>query len=346
MMFDAKNWNWEAGQRVISDMNQWQSKFNWIEEPYISQDGEKIAAIVNDSEGEFNVCVNDETWEQSFEKIWYLRFSPDCRLTALVSEDEEWTVAVDGIPWENRYDYVWNTMFDENGKNIAVTFQQDMEYGMALNDNCWRNTYGNITKMALSPCGSKTAAVVQNISLKEGDIFTFQDGVYTVAEDGTPWDINFVNVWNVVFSPDAETIAAEIRLNLYDYTIAVNGTPWNKIFDCVWEPAFHPLNKSIVAPVMTNGKWGMAQDGDLIWDQRFVQIWQQMFSPDGSKLAAIVAAKYGKWTIAVDGRPWSISFNDLLTDPVFSPEGDKILLRAVENGKYIRYVIQTDELLS
>ena len=74
------------------------------------------------------------TWETVFDKIWYLRFAPDGRLTAFVSETGEWTVAVDGTPWDNKFGYVWNTMFSPDGKNIAVAVQQDMTYGMALND--------------------------------------------------------------------------------------------------------------------------------------------------------------------------------------------------------------------
>ena len=94
-------WDWESGQKEIAAFSEWTDRFNWVEEPYVSLDGEKIAAIVNVAEGEFNVCVNDETWDRGFDKIWYLRFSPDGRLTGLVSEMGEWTVAVDGNPWEN-----------------------------------------------------------------------------------------------------------------------------------------------------------------------------------------------------------------------------------------------------
>ena len=111
----------------------------------MSPDGEKIAAIVNLAEGEFNVCVNGEAWETAFEKIWHLRFAPDGRLTALVSEMGEWTVALDGTPWENKFGYVWNPMFSPDGKNIAVAVQQDMAYAMALNDVVWENTFANMT---------------------------------------------------------------------------------------------------------------------------------------------------------------------------------------------------------
>ena len=119
-MLTNTDWNWETGSRQIADFKQWQNQFNWVEELCVSPNGEKLAAIVNQTEGEFNVCVNGDAWETTFEKIWNLRFTPDGRLCALVSEMGEWTVAVDGTAWENKFGYVWNLMFSPNGKNIAV----------------------------------------------------------------------------------------------------------------------------------------------------------------------------------------------------------------------------------
>jgi hypothetical protein len=87
---------------------------------------------------------------------------------------------------------------------------------------------------------------------------------------------------------------------------------------------FNPISNSVVAPVRVNGKWSLAEDGRIIWDRRFVQLWHSIYSPDGSKLAAIVAPKYGKWTVAVDGHPWPITFNDMVADAVFSPDSKKI----------------------
>ena len=163
-MDKKSQWDWNLGQRDIADMAQWQDRFNWIEEPYVSPDGEKIAAIVNLAEGEFTVCVNGQPWENVFDKIWYLRFAPDGRLTALVSETGEWTVAVDGVPWENKFGYVWNTMFSPDGKNIAVAVQQDMTYGMALNDVPWEKTFANMTNPTISPDGTRTAAACRSKS--------------------------------------------------------------------------------------------------------------------------------------------------------------------------------------
>jgi hypothetical protein len=107
-MLTNYTWDWELGSRAITDIRPWRNQFNWVEEPFVSPDGEKLAAIVNLAEGEFTVCVNGENWESVFDKIWNLRFAPDGRLAALVSEMGEWTVAVDGAAWENKFGYAWN----------------------------------------------------------------------------------------------------------------------------------------------------------------------------------------------------------------------------------------------
>jgi hypothetical protein len=68
-----------------------------------------------------------------------------------------------------------------------------------------------------------------------------------------------------------------------------------------------------------------------------------VFSPEGNHVA--VKVNIGeKYAVVMDDRLWKQEF-DALWNPVFSPGGDKILLRAVKDGKYIRYVIHTDELL-
>jgi WD40 repeat protein len=66
----------------------------------------------------------------------------------------------------------------------------------------------------------------------------------------------------------------------------------------------------------------------------FVQLWQQMFSPDGSRLAAIVAPSYGRWTVAVDGVPWPATFTKLVTDATFSPDGQRIAALAKEEETF------------
>ena len=154
--FDSKSWEWDTGEKLIAETNEWKDKFEWVEEFQVSPDGETVASIVKVGEMEFSVCVNGETWEVAFDKIWYLRFGPDGRLTALVSKDEEWTVVVDGESWENTFGYVWNTKFGPGGRNIAVAIQQEMQYGAAVNGEPWENMFPNMTNFIMSPDGTNS----------------------------------------------------------------------------------------------------------------------------------------------------------------------------------------------
>ncbi len=151
-MTDIANWDWETKEKLVSDLNEWKTSYEWVEEPYVSPDGEKIAAIVNTDEAEFNVCENSKAWEieEPFEKAYSLRYSPDGRLIALTAADDEWKPVVDGKPWETIFDFVWDLKFSKDGKAIAVATQTDGEYCMAVNDVSWEDTYSFITCMILS----------------------------------------------------------------------------------------------------------------------------------------------------------------------------------------------------
>ena len=108
-------WDWAPGKKPVLDMASCARKYDWVEEPQSSPDGERIASVVNFGEYEFGVCVNGEPWERTFDKIWGLRFTPDGRLTALVSEGGEWTLAVDDDVWPENYGFIWNPLLNEGG---------------------------------------------------------------------------------------------------------------------------------------------------------------------------------------------------------------------------------------
>ena len=114
-------WDWEPGARtVLEDATACAAPHEWVEEPEASPDGERLAEVVNLGDGRFSVCVNGEPWETDFEKAWYLRFSPDGRLTAVTMEDGMWTVSVDGQSWEESFDFAWGTCFASEGWVIAA----------------------------------------------------------------------------------------------------------------------------------------------------------------------------------------------------------------------------------
>jgi hypothetical protein len=56
------------------------------------------------------------------------------------------------------------------------------------------------------------------------------------------------------------------------------------------------------------------------------------FSPDGAKIACVAKDK-GAFTVVVDGQPWSSRF-EMAWRPVFSPDGKSVAARVKTNGKF------------
>ncbi len=198
-MHNLSTWDWETGKKLIVDTTKWKDMFERVEEPYASPDGERIVAVVKTGDMEFSVCENDTLWERTFDKIWYLKFGTDNRLTALVSDMGTWTVAVDGAAWENTFDFVWNTKFGADGKNITVAAQKDTKYFAVTNNIPWETRFSDLNNLIVSHDGKRVAAVVPTVPIKQGDIFEFQKGFYSAVVDGKPWDATFVNVWDLSF---------------------------------------------------------------------------------------------------------------------------------------------------
>jgi hypothetical protein len=324
-------WDWEPGKRVILAPADLPEGVTWIEEAHASPDGEIIAALTRLEDGAFTALVNGKPWENTFEKAWLPRFSPDGRFTVVVQQDGEWTLAVDDALWEERYDYLWGTQFSLDGTVIAACFQAGGEYGLCLDGAAWETLYENLNQSILSADGSASAAVVQLQSLKPADLDAFQAGVFGVAMNGEAWDANYLNAWTPSFDPSGKRLAAQVRTSLYEYTIAVDGQAWPDRYACVWEPCFNPATGKVVAPVRIGGQWGMAQDGQTIWEPRFFQCWQQAFSKNGQTLAAIVAPVFGEFTVAVNAQPWSIRF-PVVTDLVVGPAGDRVAALGSDNN--------------
>jgi hypothetical protein len=331
----SNDWNWNTGKRIIAEFGKWETAFDWVEEPYVSPDGEKIAAVVKTGEMEFSVCVNGQPWETTFDKIWYPRFAPDGRLTAIVSDTGAWTLALDGAAWEETFDYLWDTTWTPDGGKIVCKAQQGMKYLLVKDGAPWgESSFANIGHTAVSPDGSRLAAVVQTEEFSEGDIFKFQEGCYTVAVNGHAWERNFINAWETSFSANNQHVATEVRLSLYDYSIAVDGHTWDATYPSVWKPVFNPNDTTVSAPVKVAGAWSLACDGQPLWTNKYVQLWHHMYSPDGRRIAAIAAPKFGRWTMAVDDQPWPVTFGDFVDEAVFSPDGQRLACVGVENKQH------------
>ncbi|MDP2799952.1 MAG: WD40 repeat domain-containing protein, partial [Deltaproteobacteria bacterium] len=88
-----------------------------------------------------------------------------------------------------------------------------------------------------------------------------------------------------------------------------------------------------------DGHWKIVVDGTP-WPAMYDMVWPPVFSPDGHRVAAKVE-KGGKYTIALDGKPWREC--EAIWGPVFSPDGKKVLVRSIEDGKYYRRIVPVSE---
>ncbi len=204
---------------------------------------------------------------------------------------------------------------------------------MVVDGAIWETLHENATDFVLSEDGGSSAASVQVKSLGQADIFTFQEGVYSIAVNGEAWPRPFVNAWNPAFDSTASRVAAAVRHSLYEYGIAVDGVPWKGTYACVWEPTFNPATGQVNAPVRIKGAWGLAVDDHVAWAPVYSQLWHVTFSEDGRTTAAIVAPSFGAFTVAVNGAPWSATF-PVVTDLVVAKNGRAACLTSENNTRF------------
>lgn len=325
--------SWDSKEKAIANIDDWGKKFAGVRELVVSDDGEKIAAVVQLEKGKFATCVNGETGKETFERICSLKFNPNNQLISLVLKNYEWAVAVDHTPDDKKFDYIWNLTVSSDGKNIAANVKKEETCGVVINGKAWENRFPVAADVAVSPDGKKSATHVQLVRLAALDNAGFLKKCWTVAVDGTPWNKNFLNLWGAVFSGDSNHVAAAVRTDMAAYTIAVDGNAWEQTFPNVWAPVFKPGTADAVAPVQTPKGWTLAMNGKPMWGG-FSQLWNQVFTVDGKRLAAVVAAGLGKWTVAVDGSPWKAAFNQAVLSPVFSSDGKRVAAAAKDSNRW------------
>lgn len=326
-MGERQNWDWETKEKCITDLNLWKTKSIDIRELTASPDGEKVAGVVQPETRRFTLCVNGEFADDLFDRMYALKFTPDGTPVCLGYADYQWTVLTGDKcenRWENVYDMMWNLTLSEDGKTIAVNIKTpEMTSSVCVNDQPWDEAFPELQDLVMSPDGKKVACHVQVNPRRELDIFWFYEKNYTVAVNGKPWSETFLYIWGAKFSDDGNHVAACVMTDLATYTIAVDGRLWDKEFPGCWEPIFAPRSSEVIAPVQTPNGWTLMKDGVEIWPC-FVQVLHPRFSPDGMRIAAVVAVDVGKWTIAVDGKPWKKTFNQYVVGPVFSPDGNRV----------------------
>lgn len=327
------NWDWETKEKLVCDINEWKTRFLAVYDLAVSPDGEKIAAPVETEDKIVTVCVNGNIWENSFERICFLSFLPDSKIACLVLQNYEWSLALEDTVSEESFDYAWNLKTSPDGKTIAFNVKKGDSYGVCFNGKTWENSYFDSRDLFISSDGQHSATVVRTKNPQLLDIFSFAEGVWTVAVDSKEWDKNFIAVYGCTFSPDSKNLAATVRVAAREFTVAVNGILWSEIFPYAWEPLFID-DSNVAVPAKFDRGWTMVINGKPIWDKYFVQLWNQRCSNDGKHIAAVAAPEFGKWTVVIDGILWKKTFSDVVMPPVFSPDGKTVAAVVKDRGKW------------
>lgn len=347
-MEEKESWDWSTDLKEVP-VKEWETRFNWVQEPCISPDGERIASIVNVDEMAFGICENGETWEGEYEKAWSLKSLPNQGFAVCVCQDEEWTLAVNGEEWENRFDFIWDLKISSDGSHIGLAIQQDSEYGMAVNDEPWDTLYENITGMVMGQTGA-SAGVVQVESMAAADVEAFKRGIFSVARNGQAFEQKFLNAWDISFDGGNQNLAWGIRLDREQYSIAVNGTAWSNVFQSVWRPVFTTDGQSVLAPVRHGGKWKLFKDDRIFWPTGYHQLWHLNLA--GDQVAAIVSPAYGKWSVARDDRVWPLSVDTMIREIRFSGDGSSLVAVVKDQGFWtlardgVRWTLACDKVFT
>jgi hypothetical protein len=77
------DWDWSTGDKRIADVEEWRKRFPVVHEYAVTNDGERIAAIVEEGNKRVAPCVNGRCWAETIERAWSLQFGPDNRLVCL-----------------------------------------------------------------------------------------------------------------------------------------------------------------------------------------------------------------------------------------------------------------------
>ena len=317
-MEEKTSWDWHTELKEIS-CKEWENRFNWVQAPRVSMDGERIAAVVNLDEMAFTVCVNGDVWEGEYEKIWSLTPVTDNGFAAFAARDEEWTMNVNGTEWSNWCDFIWDMRVSPDGTRLGAAFQTDSEYGMIVDDEPWEDGYENLTGAVMGPDGT-SAAVVQVESMAAADVDAFKKGVFCVARNGKAMDRRFLNIWDISFDADGRNIACGVRTDRETYGIVQNNSIWDNRFESVWKPEFLDAD-TLLAPVRSGGKWHLYKNDAPFWAKAYDQLWHLTISPAGKQVAAIVSSPFGRWTVAVNDRVWQQSWDTMVADIHFSADG-------------------------
>jgi hypothetical protein len=121
------------------------------------------------------------------------------------------------------------------------------------------------------------------------------------------------------------------------FTVAVNAKPWSITRPVVTDLVISRNGERVAALGNTDNRdWSIMVDGGF-WDGKWDMAWAPVISADGRHVAVKVE-RAGRQSLVVDNRVYPREFAKVW-DPTFSPDGTKMLIRAMDKDAYVRIVV-------
>jgi len=329
---------------VAVDGEPWESRFGFVWNTQFATSGKAIAASVQ-LDGEYGMAIDGQPWEQMYENANHWLLSADGQHSAAVVQVQSlaqadidtfvqgvFSVARDGEVWDRRFVNAWSLAFNADASRLAAEVRlSQYDYTIAVDGEPWSQTFQGVWAPCFNPVNGRVVAPVR------------MGGKWHMFEDGQKlWDRAFTQLWGQLFSPAGDRLAAVAATTLGIWTVVVDGHPWGRLCDgMITDLTFSPKGRSLACTAKDGDKWYVMIDAQR-WGG-YDRVFAPVFSAD-EKHCAVRMEQGGRFGLAVDGVTCGEDF-DMVWDPVFGPESDRLMIRAVKDGKYLRRVVPLGDIL-
>ncbi len=333
---------------LIVDQEPWPEEYEYIWEPIFSAVQSRIAAAIK-QDGQYAMAVDGQDWPRFFLNATGFTMDHSGSHTGCVVQTKPldagdikgfqagaFTVAVDGRPWERNFINVWSPALASSGGKAAATVRTTLDtYTIAVDGQPWPTEYA----MAWEPLCISNGSVLAPVMLNKR---------WGLAQDGHMlWDPDYLQLWHVQSSSAGQNIWAIGSPRYGHFTIICNNRPWNHTYPVLTDLRMSPDGQRAAAvgqspaqsPDNDQGlarqKWQVIVD-DKPWSGWYDQVFPPVFSPD-SRHVAVRVKHNGYFAFLLDGALLPRTF-DAAWDPVFTWNGDAVLIRARSNDQLVRVI--------
>lgn len=365
----------DDGFTVLSNGELWEGRYDKAWLPRYSPDGRFTAIVQQDDM--WNLAVDNATWEEGFDYVWGTTFSTDGAVIATcIQSGGEYGMCIDGTPWATLYENMnqsvlaadgsnsagvvqmqslkpadldafqagvfsvavggeawdaqfvnaWTPTFDATARRVAAQIRLNLyEYSIAVDGKLWPQRFACVWEPRFNPATGQVIAPVR------------MAGRWGLAQDGQMiWDPVFHQCWHQAISTNGQTTAAIVAPEFGAFTVAVNAKVWATRFPVVTDLVVSADGGTVAAlGNQFNRQWQVMVNG-RVWDGEWDMAWTPVLSTRGGHVAVKVE-RGGRQTVAINGRPLEATFDQVFM-PAFSPDGTRLLIRALDKGTFVRIV--------